>query len=57
MTRHAARALLGRQPRWALSNMARALQLHPWHNNFADWERLRALRALGYKIKINIPVK
>lgn len=55
MTRKAARALLGNRAKWELQGMARALQLHPWRNNFADWERLRALRALGYKIRITLP--
>lgn len=55
MTRLEARALLGRQPAWALRNMARALQTMTALNNRADWKRLEALRALGYKVKCRIP--
>lgn len=55
MTRAQARALLGNQPKWALRNMARALQLSTWNNDEGDWKRLEALRALGYKVTVEIP--
>lgn len=55
MTRAQARKVLGNQPKWALRNMARALCLHTWRNDQADWDRLRALRALGYKVTVPLP--
>lgn len=55
MTRKEARALLGDQPKWALRNMARALQMLTRSNNVGDWRRLEALRALGYKVTCDIP--
>lgn len=50
MTRAQARHVLGNQPTWALRNMARALSLYAWHNGPCEWQKLRALRALGYKV-------
>ncbi len=55
VSRDKARAILGRQPRGMLKGMAIALQLHPWHNSKADWQRLAALKALGYKVKLPLP--
>lgn len=55
MNRNEARALLGNQPRWALSNMARALQMLTRLNTSDDWRQLEALRALGYKVTCEIP--
>ncbi len=55
MTRAQARKILGRQPKWALRNMALALQMHSWHNNRRDWTNLQALKTLGYKVTIDIP--
>lgn len=55
MTRKEARRILGNQPRWALHHMARALQMLTWNNGPEEWNRLRALRALGYKIRVEIP--
>jgi len=55
MTRAEARAIIGNQPKWALRNMARALQMLPRLNTCDDWQRLRALRALGYKVRIDLP--
>lgn len=55
MTRKEARALLGNQPKWALKGMARALCMHSWLNTLGDWKRLEALRALGYKVTVEIP--
>ena len=54
MNRIEARKILGNQPKWALSNMARALQLHAWRNTVEENRRLIALRALGYKVYINL---
>lgn len=55
MTRQEARALIGNQPKWALRNMARALQMLTRLNDQDDWNRLEALRALGYKVTVEIP--
>jgi hypothetical protein len=37
--------------------MAKALQMQPWRNTGQDWRRLAALRALGYKVKVDIPAR
>jgi hypothetical protein len=55
MTRQQARELLGNRAKWELQGMARALQLHPWKNTREQWRTLKALRALGYKIKTPLP--
>ncbi len=55
MTRKQARSIVGNQPRWALQNMARALQMQTWHNTESEWRRLAALRALGYRVTATIP--
>lgn len=55
MNRKEARALLGNRAKWELTGMARALQVHAWRNSDLEWERLRALRALGYKIAVSLP--
>lgn len=55
MTRKQAKQILGNQPEWALKNMARALQMLSLLNTPAEWERLRALKALGYKVTVSIP--
>ncbi len=55
MNRLEAVKIIGNQPKWACRNMARALQMMPWRNTETDWSRLRALRALGYKVTIEIP--
>jgi len=55
MTREHAREILGNRKRWELQGMARALQLHAWRNTPEQWKTLQALRALGFKIKIEIP--
>ncbi len=55
MNKDTARKILGNQPKYALRNMSRALQMLPWRNDAADWQRLRALKALGYRVKIDIP--
>ena len=57
MTRKEARKIVGNQPKWALRNMARALQMMTWQNTADDWRRLEALRALGYKVTAEIPKK
>lgn len=56
MNRKTARSFLGNQPQWALRNMARALQMQTWRNTESEWRRLEALRSLGYKITVTIPV-
>ena len=53
MTRKRARDILGNQPRWALSNMSKALQILPHVNTPDDWLRLWALQVLGYKVPVN----
>lgn len=50
MNRETAKRILGNQPKYALRNMARALQIAPWHNSAQDWQNLEALRALGFKL-------
>ncbi len=55
MTRKEAHAVLGRQPKWALSNMCRALQLAPHWNTPEDWLRLEALKSLGFRVTIQLP--
>lgn len=55
MTRKEARSILGNQPKWALRNMARALQTLTRLNNRGDWRRLEALRALGHRVTVAIP--
>jgi hypothetical protein len=55
MTRAEARRIVGNQPKWALRNMARALQMQTFHNGPAEWRRLRALKALGYRVTVQIP--
>ena len=55
MKRITAKKLLGNQPQWALKNMARALQMLPYLNGPEEWARLRALKALGFKVTIDIP--
>jgi Holliday junction resolvasome RuvABC DNA-binding subunit len=52
MTRKQAKQIIGNQPKWALKNMARALQMLSLLNTPAEWERLRALKALGYKVTV-----
>jgi len=55
MKRTEAHRILGNQPKWALKNMARALQLLTWFNTADDWHRLAALRTLGYRVTVEIP--
>ena len=42
MTKTEALRIVGRQPEWALKNMAVALALIPYLNDADDWERLEA---------------
>ena len=42
MTLEQAQRIVGNSPRWAIKNMVRALQLHPWLNTKAENERLQA---------------
>jgi len=44
LTPDQARAIVGTQPRWALRNMHRALQLHTWLNTPEEWVRLQACK-------------
>ena len=55
MTRKQAKQIIGNQPRWALKNMARALQMLTYQNTPEEWRRLRALKALGYRVTVSIP--
>ncbi len=52
MTRLEAREILGNQPKWALRNMARALSMLTRLNTKEDWNRLAALRVLGYRPRL-----
>ena len=42
MTLSEAKLLVGNQPKWALRNMRRALEMLPWNNSANDWQRLEA---------------
>lgn len=44
MTLAEAEKIVGRQPTWALTNMVKALSMHPWLNTEAEDERLYAAR-------------
>ncbi len=57
MTKNEARKIIGNQPKWVLSNMCKALQLMSMFNTPEEWDRLRALRTLGYRVRVNIPEK
>ena len=46
MTIEQAKKILGRQPRWAIKNMNRALSLHPWLNTAAENQRLAAAKVI-----------
>jgi hypothetical protein len=46
MDMETANKLVGRQPKWALRNMQRALEMHTWHNTAEDWRRLEACYVL-----------
>ena len=46
MTIEQAKKILGRQPRWAIKNMNRALSLHPWLNTAAENQRLEAAKVI-----------
>ena len=55
MTKTEARKIIGNPPRWALRNMCKALQICYSLNTPEEWDRLRALKALGYRVKVEIP--
>ncbi len=55
MTKTEARKIIGNQPKWALRNMCKALQMLSALNTEAEWDRLRALKALGYRVTVEIP--
>lgn len=42
MTLFEAKKLVGRQPKWALHNMRKALEILTWSNTPEDWQRLEA---------------
>lgn len=44
MTLAEAEKLVGRQPTWAIANMVKALQMHPWLNTEEEEARLYAAR-------------
>lgn len=46
MTYDKALKIVGKQPRWILKNMVKALKLHPWLNTAADEERLEAAKVI-----------
>ncbi len=50
-----AKKIIGNQPKWAIKNMVRALQMMPALNNGDDWQRLSALKTLGYRVTVTIP--
>jgi hypothetical protein len=48
MTAVEARKIIGtRQPTWAIRNMRKALELHPWRNTPGEWQRLEACYTLA----------
>jgi hypothetical protein len=46
MTYENAKKIVGNQPIWALKNMVRALQMHPWLNTEIENQRLEAGKIL-----------
>jgi hypothetical protein len=44
MTLSEAEKIVGRQPTWAIANMVKALQMHPWLNTEEEEARLYAAR-------------
>jgi len=42
MTLKQAKSIIGNQPKWAIRNMKRALQMYPWSNSPDEWQRLQA---------------
>jgi hypothetical protein len=44
MTLSEAEKIVGRQPTWAISNMVKALSMHPWLNTEQEEARLYAAR-------------
>jgi hypothetical protein len=46
MTPAEARAIVGNQPRTALRNMVKALNMHPWLNTAEDKLRLEAAKLI-----------
>jgi len=42
MTQAEAKKIIGNQPRWAIKNMVKALNIHPWLNTPEENERLAA---------------
>ena len=47
MTYDEAKKITGNQPAWALRNMIKALELHPWLNTPAEQQRLIAARIVA----------
>lgn len=47
MTRKEARAIIGNQPKWAVRNMRRALEMMTYRNTPDDWKRLEACYTLA----------
>ena len=44
MTYEQAKKIVGKQPKWAIKNMLKALQMLPWLNTDEDNERLLACK-------------
>ncbi len=44
MTRSEAQKICGKQPKWALRNMVKALSMHPWLNTKVEDVRLEAAK-------------
>ena len=44
MTIEEAKKISGNQPYWALRNMVKALQMHPWLNTEEETKRLHAAK-------------
>jgi len=44
MTLEQAKKIVGNQPRWALKNMVKALNMHSWLNTPEENERLQAAK-------------
>lgn len=54
MSKAEAFAVIGRGNLAYGGAMARALAIHSWRNGPADWQRVLALRTLGYKAARNL---
>ena len=44
MTFEQAKKIIGNQPKWAIKNMVKALNIHPWLNTAEEKKRLQAAK-------------